>query len=286
MKALGVSEARQFFEQAAKGAEGFSMRELMQLRVDRYNSAPGNLNESDGYNCKLCQNRGNTAVLIERGGAYFDSYPPCRCMEIRRSIWRLKQSGLENSIRDCTFERFEVMAPWQQTMVDTAKRYLEEGVQQGRWFFVGGQPGSGKTHICTAISRQLLYESPLRYMAWEQESKRLKAIVNDAEEYGPEIEKYKTVTVLYIDDLFKPVKDEYGVRRPPTPADLKLAFEILNHRYINRLPTILSSEWYMDELTDLDEATASRIAERCGPFQLVIGNDKAKNHRFSTQTML
>ena len=280
---LEGSAMKRFFDHAAQG--NLSLRDIAQLRVDRYNASVGDLN-ADGYNCKLCNNRGYTAFVNERGGFVSDAYEPCRCLEIRRSIQRLKNSGLETIVRDCTFERFTVTAPWQQVMVDKAKEYLAVGVGEGSWFFIGGQPGCGKTHICTAIARQLLYEYPLRYMAWESESKRLKAIVNEAEEYDREITKLKAIRVLYIDDLFKPVKDDFGNLKPPTAADVKLAFEILNHRYINHMSTIISSEWFMDELTDFDEATASRISERCGRFKLIINKDRSKNHRLSDTTVL
>ena len=150
------------------------------------------------------------------------------------------------------------------------------------WFYAGGQPGSGKTHICTAIAREALYRYPLVYMMWENESKALKALVTDAAEYASAVSRYKGCRVLYIDDLFKPTKDAYGTDTKPTAADVKLAFEIINYRYINGMPTIISSEWYMSDLADIDEATASRIAERCGAYQIVISRDRRKNQRFKT----
>ena len=115
---------------------------------------------------------------------------------------------------------------------------------------------------------------------WEQESKQLKALVNEAEEYQRLIAPLKTVDVLYIDDLFKPTLDDYGKRRYPTAADVKLAFEIINQRYMDGLWTIISSEWTMEEMAAFDEATASRIAEMCGEYQIVIARDRKKNQRF------
>ena len=260
--------------------------EAERSKIERYNATPGNLNMADGYDCKLCLNRGNTGYLDVIGDYLRPRYPECKCMEIRRSIHRMKVSGLENSIRDNTFKRFEAKEPWQKSMLDMAKRYLAEGVQQGRWLYMGGQPGCGKTHICTAVAGKLLYERPLLYVVWPQVSKKLKAIVNEAEEYEREVSRLETIEVLYIDDLFKPVKNDRGETLPPTSADLRLAFEILNYRYINKLPTILSSEWHLAEMADMDEATASRIAERCGEFAMQIGRNRSRNHRFSMSTVV
>lgn len=280
-------------------------KERAQAQCDKYNNTPGKLKdgyyistiqsdstfvEGDGYDCELCMNRGDTLHIRETPTGFYQYSVPCRCMGIRKSIWRMKRSGLENSIREYTFKRFTVEEQWQQKMVDMAHRYLAEGVQDGRWLYIGGQPGCGKTHICTAVAGKLLYEMPVIYAVWPQISKKLKALVNDAEDYGNEVGKLQEIDVLYFDDFFKPVIEEdiYGNRRrkPPTAADMKLAFEILNYRYINKKPMILSSEWYINELADMDEATASRIAERCGEFAMMIGRDKSRNHRFSVSTVV
>ena len=279
--------------------------ETERAKCEAYNNTPGRLKdgyyistiqsektfvEGDGYECPLCMNRGDTMVLEERNGFLYERHYECKCMTIRKSIWRMKQSGLEKSIKEYTFKRFEVKEQWQQMMMDLAQRYLAEGVAEGRWLFIGGQPGCGKTHICTAVAGKLLYKMPVIYAVWPQISKKLKSIVNEADEYETEVGKLQEVDVLYFDDFFKPVagEDRYGNMRilPPTAADIKLAFEILNYRYINKKPTILSSEWYINELADLDEATASRIAERCGEFAMMVGRDKSRNHRFTVSTVV
>ena len=271
----------------------------MKRKVERYNATPGKLMDGytigtiqsdhtdvagDGYNCPICLNRGDIMELEERNGILYERFRECKCMDVRRSIWRMKASGLEQSIRDYTFKRFEVKEPWQKAMFDMAKAYLAEGVKDGKWLYFGGQPGCGKTHICTAVAGKLLYEKPVIYVIWPQISKKLKAIVNDAEEYDKEITKLETIAVLYIDDMFKPVPDENGGKRMPTGADVKLAFEIINYRYINRLPTIISSEWGLEELTDMDEATGSRVAERSRGFNMMVGRDRKRNYRLSDTT--
>jgi DNA replication protein DnaC len=242
--------------------------------------------EGDGYDCPLCLNRGDTMVLEERNGMLYPRHYECKCMGIRRSIWRMKASGLEKSIKDYTFKRFDVREPWQQKLLDMAQRYLAEGVKAGRWLYVGGQPGCGKTHVCTAVVRELLYEMPVIYAVWPQTSRKLKAIVNDAGEYEDEVGRLQEVDMLYLDDFFKPVAEANGIRQPPTPADMRLAFDILNHRYVNRKPTILSGEWYISELADIDEAIASRIAEQCGEFSMTVSRDRARNHRLTMSTVV
>ena len=276
-------------------------RQIMQKKCDLYNSKPGKLKDGyttsnmygdnqpvagDGYDCPLCMNRGDSLEIVERDGCLYEVAHECKCMGIRRSIWRMRASGLENTVREYTFKTFDAKEPWQKTMIEKARKYLAEGVKTGSWFFIGGQPGCGKSHVCTAVAGKLLLERPIIYAVWPQISKKLKAIVNEASEYAEEIGKLERIEVLYIDDLFKPVKGDSGEMLPPTPADVRLAFEILNYRYINKLPTIISCEWMINELADIDEATGSRIAERSRGYCLSIGRDKGKNYRLAADTTL
>jgi DNA replication protein DnaC len=99
------------------------------------------------------------------------------------------------------------------------------------------------------------------------------------------ISPLKAVQVLYIDDLFKPVYDDRGVRRQPSPGDISLAFEIINSRYIAGPSgvTIISSEWTMDELQRIDPATAGRIFQKAQDYCISITPGKGRNYRLRRQ---
>ena len=48
------------------------------------------------------------------------------------------------------------------------------------WFFVGGQSGCGKTHICTALVGGFIKLGfSVRYLVWQEDSARLKAAILD-----------------------------------------------------------------------------------------------------------
>ena len=245
----------------------FDMREYEQRKADRYNRSVGSMPD---YDCKLCFNRGDFMRITDDEGRPVEVHERCKCMAIRESIWRLKRSGLEKTVRDCTFEKFIVEHDWQKVMLDTAKAFLADSGD--RWFYIGGQPGCGKTHICTAICRQYMYDAlGVKYMTWRTDSVELKGMITDQDEYGQRLDELKRVDVLYIDDFFKPVRDN-----PPTGADIKLAYDIINYRYINRKKTIISSEKSAVDLLSIDEATGSRIYEMAKGYTLTIerGNDK------------
>ncbi len=254
-----------------------SPRDYEQFKVDGLNNTVGSRNLEDGYECNTCKNKGFVAKLVENpDGTYSHCFADCKCVEVRNSIMRMKRSGLKDIIKDYTFDKFEVTEPWQKSIKAAAMDYARD--PQG-WFFLGGQSGAGKTHLCTAICREfLLAGKRVRYMLWRDDIVKIKGAVTDSEEYCKMIDEFKRVDVLYIDDLFKTGKDMYNTVQKPTAADINVAFEIINFRYNNPgLLTIISSELSEDELIDIDEAIGGRIYERAKAF--TIGKDRSRNYR-------
>lgn len=267
-----------------------SIKDYEQMKVDRYNASVGNLNESDGYECEACKNKGFTAELIfnDQFQYYTDVLKPCKCMKARNAIRRLEASGLKNVVKKYTFESYRTPNVWQKTILKAAIAFCSAS-ESKPWFFIGGQSGSGKTHICTAIAvKYLKMGNGVKYMLWRDEITKIKALVNDPEEYGRMMNDLKTADVLYIDDLFKGGKDELGNYKRPTEADVKAAFEVINYRYNNSLVTIISSERTLQELNDIDEAIAGRIAEKSkeGGFCFTLMHDPSKNWRMNGITEL
>lgn len=259
-------------------------KEREQFKVDSFNNSVGSRNEEDGYDCKLCKNHAIIAKLVEHpDGSYSHTFVPCRCEEVRRSILRLKKSGLKNIIKDYTFDKYNAEEPWQKTLKQAAVDYAKH--PEGG-FFLGGQSGCGKTHLCTAICREfLLAGKRVVYMLWRDEIVKLKGFVNDAEKYGELIDKYKKAEVLYIDDLFKTGKTPEGDIQRPTPADVNVAFEIINYRSNDpSLLTIISSECTEDDLLDIDEAVGGRIIEKAKTIS--IAKDRKRNYRLKKSVTL
>lgn len=259
-------------------------KEYEQFKVDGLNATEGNRHEEDGYQCNICKNKGWIVKLVEdEDGSFHQVCCDCKCVEIRNSIMRMKRSGLKDIIKDYTFDKFEDPEPWQKAIKAAAVEYAKN--PEG-WFFLGGQSGAGKTHLCTAICREfLLAGKRVRYMLWRDDIVKIKGAVTDSEEYGKIIDQFKTVDVLYIDDLFKTGKAADNSVQKPTGADINVAFEIINYRYNNpSLLTIISSELTEDELIDIDEAIGGRIYERAKAF--TIGKSRDRNYRIKKAVTL
>ena len=256
-------------------AQSLTPQQRMEKRVERENLREGTLHLADGYNCDKCRNKGMIIIAKEYDGLWQDVQRECQCMKVRRNIMNLKRSGLESVVKEYRLDNFKTEKPHQEMMLDTAKRYLTD--RDAKWVAYLGASGSGKTHLCSAIAIELLRRGKeLKYMLWKDESRKIK---NDNFDGGGNlIDTYKSVEVLYIDDLFKTGKTD-GKYQKPTAGDVNIAFEIINARVTRNLITIISSENTMDELVDIDEAVGGRIKQMCGDYCLNISRGKAKNYR-------
>ena len=227
------------------------------------------------YHCDKCNDTGIIEYVDTEGYQYV---APCSCVKTRNTLKNAERCGLGELLNIYTFARFETNLGFQKALYDNARAYLKE--TKNKWFTVLGRSGAGKSHICTAICGNFLrrgYE--VRFMSWIEESRRLKARVNDGAEYERIINPLKNAEVLYIDDFFKSENN-----CPPTPADIKLANEILNYRYNkgraskSPLLTIISSERELGKLVEYDEAICGRIVEMSGEYLNNLGKD-AQNYR-------
>lgn len=237
-----------------------------EMKANTINTTPGNLT---GYDCQVCLNRGNIATPKEDGSI---SVRDCDCMKIRRCVWAMERSGLKDVIRNYTFERYRDTDEWQKPIKAGAMVYADNPVG---WLLFCGQSGSGKTHLCTAVCRQrLLSGDEVIYMPWRDKVAELKAMSLDNEHRAAIIKGFKTAQILYIDDLYKMADGSL-----PTPADVGLAFEIINYRYTQHLTTIVSTERTPQELVEIDEATGGRIIEMAGGNVYSIGKDQKRNYR-------
>ena len=234
--------------------------------AQKINDSVGELNLQDGIDCPICKNKGYIAEDLTDGSFRIRD---CTCKEKRRSVQMLKASGLGDLMETYTFKNFTTADEWTANLAEAAKNYLR-GREDGKWFFVSGTPGTGKTHICTAICRRLLNSGcGVRYMLWREEAPALKALVNDPG-YDERFRKWANAEALYIDDFLK---------GSVTPADVNLAFALINARYNARgKRTIISSELPLADISKYDEAVASRIYERAKGFILHAPRD-AKNFR-------
>lgn len=247
-----------------------------QGECDRYNTAKGYL---EGDDCPECLNKGRIARKTYEPlyGEYIMTLFPCRCMAGRISKQRLLASGAGAMLQRCTFDTYEARTDWQRNVKSSAEAYVGL-VRDGLWYYIGGDVGAGKSHICAAIMQELIKQGfSVRWMDWAEEATRIR--MGWRTEYEKSMEPWKTAQVLVVDDFLKAVKTERSKR--PEREDVKLAYSIINHRYKNpALITILSSEFELADIEQFDEALSSRIEQRCtGDFVISVASGLAEISR-------
>lgn len=206
--------------------------------------------------CPICGGSGYILRRDDKGELFSRE---CKCEVIRQNQRRIERSGLKPLLENCTFDRYKALDQWQKSAKETAERYVDD--HAGKWFFIGGSSGTGKTHLCTAICGELMGKGvPVRYVQWRSDIPPIKAKINDADAYQDAIWPLKTVKALYIDDFLKGSISD---------GDKNIAFDLLNARYNNPdAITLISSELTIDKILEWDEAIGSRIAERSKGYML------------------
>ena len=199
----------------------------------------------------------------------------CECFENIRVLSNIRRSGLEKMIDKYKMDTFVCKIDWQKKIKENADRYIVK--RSHDWFFIGGQVGSGKTHICVAICHELMkLGCELKYLSWRDYLNDLKSSFNRVDANISDKQKeYKEIEVLFIDDLFKS-----GYEKKPTTWELEMLSELIDFRYKNGLITIISSELSVPDIVDIDESIGSRIFEKTSEFAIDIHKDKNKNVRF------
>ena len=197
----------------------------------------------------------------------------CACTSIREAQDAMKCSGLpETTLQECTFDRWQTPENWQRTALQKAQDYLYQALSDpgfSSWFVMSGRPGSGKTRLCSTLFRAMVEKGRRgRYLSWRDFARRAKSIANDGEKFAALTAYAKKPPLVYIDDFWK---------GQITPADVHLAFEIINDRYASGKLTIFSSELTVEAILRGDEAIGSRLYERSKGYY--VDCSRAKNWR-------
>ncbi|MCI6692528.1 MAG: ATP-binding protein [Clostridium sp.] len=217
-------------------------------------------NSNKEYKCNTCKD----TSWIEKDGAYIRC--SCYTEEYLNRLW--ENFGVK--IKDIKLLREydpynDLTQKAKEKAVDYIKSFDEIKSTRENGFALLGQPGAGKTHIVLAIGKALLEKKvSVVYMPYLEVIKELKALAMYQEDYEKLLSRYTRAKVLIIDDLFKDKVKKGRVAAELSETDMKHIYPILNYRYLNYLPTIISSECTPSMLLELDEALGGRILETTG----------------------
>jgi DNA replication protein DnaC len=210
--------------------------------------------------CPRCQGVGWLRHDVPIGHPDFGRAYACSCIAAELNDRRLasaRNASNMGALDRMRFEHFEPRAPGNaaeaqanlKAAFDAARSFAED--PQG-WLLFTGSYGCGKTHLAAAIvnARLSAGESALFVVVPDLLDHLRAAYAPGATEaYDARFEAVRSAPLLVLDDL--------GTESPTAWAGEKL-FQILNHRYNARLPTVFTTNHALD---DLDERLRSRMGE-------------------------
>ncbi len=244
------------------------------------NTTSQNTEVNSKYRCQKCN---DTSWLNNEDG----TYKRCECFEkeYAERLWSnfgVKPGEVKKLNEYKPYDELTTMA--RDKAIEYVHNFDKVRTLRENSFGLFGQAGAGKSHLIIAVGAALLNreKSPISviYMPYLEVMRELKANALDDEVYLRISSRYQRAQVLIIDDLFKDkVKNGQLIKFGNqyiglTEADMKHIYPILNYRYINHLPTLISTECTPKMLMDLDEALAGRILEACGDNMVVFQGTK------------
>lgn len=247
-------------------------KEFDRIQCEWYNEKQGNLT---GYDCPKCKNRGNFQVIDNDGNKVMRD---CDCMEARRFIIAMNEAGLGDLYEKCNFEDYKVTEQWQALDLKLSKEYAAK--DGNPWLIFSGNPGTGKTMLCTAICKELAKRGrDIKFVSWvtlEAKLIQTKFKLNEQEEI---MQSIGNADVLYIDDFLKITDEAKRAGKKPSADSLLYAFMIVDKRYQSGRRTIFSSEWMIDQIVGMDEALGSRIRQMTNGSKIMNKYESGRNYR-------
>lgn len=165
---------------------------------------------------------------------------------------------------------------WIDTLVASAKEAQAErgapiaSITHGPSVLLLGVTGVGKTHEAYGAMRELAISGVSGQ--WQVTTAAdLYAALRPRHGVDSEAEfrKYRSARLLFVDDL--------GAERKPTEFTEEINFRLINWRYENHLPTLMTSNVEPKELAGrLGDRVISRLAEMCQRVPMK-GHDRRRN---------
>lgn len=200
--------------------------------------------------CPRCGGTGFVVLDVPMNHPDFGKAVPCTCRQqerMERRVRALQERSSLAALQRLTFETFipepSHLAPAIAYNVhrayDTCVYYAQE--PEG-WLVITGTYGCGKTHLAAAIANaRVAMGEPAIFMVIPDLLDHLRSAYNPQSEmrYDDLFEQLRNTPLLILDDL--------GTQSSTPWAQEKL-FQLLNHRYSARLPTVITTNQRIDEL--------------------------------------
>jgi DNA replication protein DnaC len=229
--------------------------------TDTWSSAETPAGPQADKNCPLCRGAGFLHPRLTSGKADFSRVVACRCLKKsieKERVGQLQEHSNLGAMSRFTFANLQTEgrsgSPGNQQQLgralETARSFA---LKPKGWLTLVGPSGSGKTHLAAAIANEVIKNNgQVFFQSVPDLLDHLRSTFAPGSEmpYDELFERVSTVPLLILDDL--------GVQAGTAWAREKMD-QILDHRFIHELPTVITTSQTLDEL---DERTRTRLMSK------------------------
>jgi DNA replication protein DnaC len=211
-------------------------------------------------NCPICKGIGYLRRDLPVGHPDFGKVEVCTCRQAQVSQQihqRLFSLSNLQELSHLTFENFQPrgyigLPPNQAGSLEQAFRRAQQFSQNlNGWLLLQGGYGCGKTHLAAAIANFAVSMGvPTLFITVPDMLDSLRFAFNDPDStFAQRFEEIRSAPLLVLDD--------FGTQNATEWAKEKL-FQIVNYRYTNRLPLVVTTNLNLD---DIEERIHSRLLD-------------------------
>lgn len=206
------------------------------------------LGEQGSLTMFVCPKRSSCTKIVE----YHERYVSI--------VRRHSRMPYELSLKSST--NFIIDKPWQQSVLHKLSKW---NVKDKNWILLSGGPGTGKTHLVSAIVNSLLSQG------YEVMYARFSEVMDSVRSRDYSLmQACRCVPILFLDDLYK---------GNITPFELKETADLIDYRGVNKMITLITTEKSPQELIETDQATTGRIIRNCNDFWAVFPRGLTADYR-------
>jgi DNA replication protein DnaC len=210
--------------------------------------------------CQYCHGQGYFTYDVPVGHAEFGRMHVCKCRKAEveaQTRERLYSMSNLDQLQNLTFESFSSrgrigIGPFQSDSIERAFNHARQFAhnQQG-WLIMQGGYGCGKTHLAAAIANEsAALGVPALFITVPDVLDQLRFAYQDPDStFEKRFEEIRRAPLLILDD--------FGTQNATEWAEEKL-FQILNFRYTNQLPLVVTTNLPLD---DIEPRLRSRLQD-------------------------
>lgn len=201
--------------------------------------------------CPICKGLGYVRADVPVGHPDFGTLIPCTCRLVEMAARRIEALRAVGDLQALARMTFETFNPEGHSLPPDKQANLRWAYEEARvfaenptgWLVLKGGYGCGKTHLAAAIANRCVERGqPVLFITVPDLLDHLRATYAPTSSiaYGTRFEEVRTVPVLILDDL--------GTESS-TPWALEKLFQILNYRYNAHLPTVITTNHELEEIS-------------------------------------